>query len=926
MSRRKQYLKIAATATLALSLFACSENKTVDEYLAEAKQFQEQKDYNSAIISMKRANAENPQNAVLRFELGRLYLNQGDYLNAEKEIERAQQLGFSEEKLLHSLVETKFKLSKYDEVYTIAEAGQALSDESYIQVLTYAGLSSLYDGKREQAKNYIDSANQISSESAYGLIGKAYLSQTAEEAEAALRNIDILVKSAPEMADAYLLKAYLLQGSNQNLAAAETFETYSKLRPKEYQIQFFIAQNYLAANEPDKAEPVVNMLLKLSENHPLTNQMKAQIEFDRKNYQAAKSFGVKAYQQSDNFPSAIIIAGMSSYYLGDYEQAYKQLIKVKNKVSSEHLVNKILVELQLRLGYDNEAVESINQLVESGGADTSLLTAASHELLKSGNKAAAQELLQQSINLNSEDSNEIVNQGIMKLKLDDLGGGIEMLEKALILDPSSEKAEAGLAVGYLSNQQFNQALAIAKEWQSTEDKKIQGLLLEAEIANKQQALGKATQLLNEVLLIDSNNIPALYKLAFYAHTAKDVDTAFEYYQKVLIAKPDHIRAIINLTRLISSSRELKEQAINVYQIILNKDKNNNYAKLGLAYVYQAVDEHQKSIELYLNILESENPIDGVEVALGDTYAYLKEIDTAVLTYKKVLDKKPNNIAVGQRLLRIYEAGQQYDKALSVVEQLYNHQKNNDSLLLYKVYFQSKVKKIISKIDIQKLKQSKQVSQHWLLNKALGNIHVTNKSFDLAIPEYQAAYNKRSSSMNVIDLAKALVFAGEQSQSTTVLEKHLSTNPKHSAVKIMLANAYLNENKTVKAIDLYEQLLKERPNNVIVLNNLAYLKLKQNNNVEALLFAEKAAALVPESPAVLDTYGQVLAANRMFTESLTAFDKALLGAKGNVEISINKAKTLILNDQSKEAKRLLNGLKSDTLEERNEIKKILVTLH
>ena len=926
MTQVNKWLKVLVTSSMVMGSYACTDSKTVEEYQVDIAKFIEQNDHKSAIIALKNAVAIAPNNAELRFQLGNSYVNQGDYASAEKELEKAEHLGFDPIQNLPRLIETKFKLSKYDEVYSLTQAADALPDSAYVQALTYAGLSSLYQGEREQAKEYIDSANQISSESVYGQIGKAYLANTAEEAEKALEVLDSLLAYAPDIADTYLLKAYLLQGSKQYLASAKTFETYAKLRPKEVQVQFFIAQNYLSAKELDKAELVVNKLLKISEHHPLTNQMKAQIEFDRRNYQLAKDYGVKAYQQSDKFPTAIIIAGMSSYYLDDYEQAYKQLIKIKNKVPASHLVNKVLVELQLRLGYDDEAVESISLLAQTGDADTELLTAASNELLKSGNKVAAQELLQQSINLNSDNSNDVANQGIMKLKLNDLGTGIEMLEKALTLDPSSEKAEAGLALGYLSSQQFDQALAIAKKWQATDNKKIQGLLLEAEIANNQQDINKAQKLLNDVLVIDSNNIPALYKLAFYAHSANEVETAFDFYSKVLTAKSEHSRAIINFTRLVSANFELQSQAVSVYQKILNKNKNDNYAKLGLAYIYKVVNNHQKSVELYLEILASDKPLEGIEIALGDSYLQLQQIPLAVSAFQQILDEKPDNMMVGKRLLKIYEVSKQYNNAIALLDKLYSYHKNNDGLLLYKVYFQSKAKKRISTADIKKLQKSNQVSQHWLLNKAIGNQYYNNKSFTLAVPEYQAAYDKQSSSENAVDLAKALSLSGEPEVSITLLEKHLSENSNDVGVQVMLAGAYLNDKKEDQAVTLYEQALSINSDNLIALNNLAYLKLKQGKNTEALILAEKVVSLSPKSPAVLDTYGQALAANNMLDESITAYDKALISAKGNVEISINKAKALILNNQAKEAKLLLSELKSDNLAENKEIKKLLENLN
>ena len=70
---------------LLMGTLSCSDPVSVDEYLAQAKVFSAKKDHDSAIILLKNAVRLDIQNANVRFMLATSYLEQVDYLNADKE-------------------------------------------------------------------------------------------------------------------------------------------------------------------------------------------------------------------------------------------------------------------------------------------------------------------------------------------------------------------------------------------------------------------------------------------------------------------------------------------------------------------------------------------------------------------------------------------------------------------------------------------------------------------------------------------------------------------------------------------------------------------------------------------------------------------------------------------------------------------------
>ncbi len=921
--------KLTLAVCLALSISACSPKMTAEQYVAQAKEFSEKRDHSSAIIALKNAVRLNPKDAIVRNALGVAYLNQGDYLGAEKELEKAQTLGLNDVLLIANLVQTKFKLSKFDNVYQIADQSGSYPDAEQVIILTYAGIASIHQGKSEQAKTYIEQAVSLSDDSVYGGIGRAYLSHSDNNYKNGLATVDELLASSPDFAEAVLLKGYLLQASEAFDEAAKTFEQYAKLRPKDIQALFFIAKNYVLAQNFDVAEPHVNLLLKISEFHPLANQLKAEIEYSRENFSKAKEHAVTSFQQNEDFNLSKIIAGMSAYKLGDYEQSYQYLISVKDILPPEHIVRKLIIDLQLKLGYDTEAVTELQSLAELDAVDPSMLTMASNQMLTSGNIEAAQELLQSSIDLNTSNPRELAKQGVTQLRLNQADKGIAILEQALKLDPELAFAEQGLAIGYIGNKQYAKALVIAKKWQQEDDKKVQGYLLESLILDKQKMITEAQEILNKILTLDSNNVAALYKLGAYAHQDKNIDLAFRYYTQVLQQQPQHMRAMINYTRLISSTliqdKSFSDKAVSFYQAELAAKPENNHIKIGLAYMYKLNENYESAIKLLQTIASSSKPIEGIDIALGDTYKAQGNWQEAINSYQKFVDANAKDLRATQKLLTMFEQRGQVDKALTQLNKAITYNQDNDGLLLLKLYYQSILKIEPNQADLVKIKASKVTANHSLLDKTLANFASNYKNFDASAKHYASAYEKNTSNSNAVGWSKSVALKGDKKKAVNILEGHidsLSEDKEAVGVKVVLAEEYINISNTSKAIEMYENILATNPQNVIALNNLSFLLLQEGKDKKSLDYALRAVAIKGNNAAVIDTYAKALVANKQLDLAMKQYDKSISIDNSVIEVHINKAEALILNQQGDEAKLLLKSLKTDNEQEQVRIKQLL----
>lgn len=913
--------KLFVSLMFLLAIPACTEVKTVEDSIVEAKVSITNGHANEAIILLKNAVRMEPKNADVRFLLGEVYLNIGDYKSAEKEFEKSIELASVKAFLYSNLLEAKVKQFNSDEVEYLVDAAKGTSAEEYNKVLTYAGISYLHEGDIEKAKDYINQANEVGSHFVYSTIGKAYLANTPEQIESSIRLINAIVQESPSFADAWLAKGFLLQGQRKALDAAESFEEYSQLRPKDVPVLFFIAQNYLTAGQSEKASSIINRLIGPFENNAYVNQMKGQLEFDNKNYALAQEYSEKAYQLNSQLLSASIVAGLSSYHLKELEQAYKYLIRVQNYVPSTHLVNKVLAELQLRLGYIDEATITLDELIKNGAINEEFIVSASQELVKQGKISAAQDLLQTSIDLSPQNASVMREKGLIKLKMNDIASGIDILEKSLALDPNAHETEEGLASAYLSNDQLDKAMVLAKRWQESDDKKVMGLILESTVLEKSSKSKQAKALLNEALTLDANSIPALYKLAIYEHKEGNIEQAFKYFTRVLEVSPEQPLAIQSLISLAYKNVALSQklELFLITQIKVHPESQG--LKLAHSYLYASQSKFELAINILEEIKKSKSNTINVDMLEGDYYTQLHNWSSAISSYKAAALFAPTDHRATSKLIRVYEYSGDLKSALSVVDTEIIKMPNHYGLLLMQANYQSRLGIMPKQALISRLKTNETTKNHAVMFNTLGNIAVIQKNEVLAIEYFEQAYEKSPTSSNVFSLAQAYGRSKQFGLVTELLNQHLKTGSDYR-LEAVLANAYLANKNYSEAEFHYLGLLEQKPKDLMTLNNLAVIQIELGKAESAHEYAKQALAQAPKNSAVIDTYGMALYANKQYSEALTYFEKALAIHPKNVDYAINKSRTLIALTEYKLAESVLLPLKASTPEQQKIIDTLL----
>jgi predicted Zn-dependent protease len=137
----------------------------------------------------------------------------------------------------------------------------------------------------------------------------------------------------------------------------------------------------------------------------------------------------------------------------------------------------------------------------------------------------------------------------------------------------------------------------------------------------------------------------------------------------------------------------------------------------------------------------------------------------------------------------------------------------------------------------------------------------------------------------------------------LLKNLLAEGPKDPNVKSYAAMLEIGRKRWAQAIPLYKEVIALQPNNALALNNLAWA-LYETKDPEAMAIAEKAYALAPKSPEVLDTFGTILLAKGDAARATDILKMAVSGAPKVMGYRVRLAEALIARGDKTSAKKEL----------------------
>lgn len=917
-----KFLKLLVVVGLLSGMFACSEGDTTDIHINKAKIYIAENKIDESVIELKNAIKKSPKNAEARFLLGRLYLSQGGGFEATKELEKAYELGYIKSKVIPLLARAYLLVNSDDDIIALFEQALELPDEVKSQYLAYNTLANIRLQENATAKNSEQLANQLKNNTSYSYLASAYMLISENKLELAKAKIIKSLNLFPENLDSIMLLGQTNTALGLHSEATKNYLKFAELQPKSNVVVLLLADSSLKEKDYITSEKYADIILSKLPNQPIALYIKAIISMENQDYEKASDYANKAESFGLNSPQLKLVAGVSAYYLSNFEQSYHHLTPIISYLSAEHPAKKMYVISQLQLGLISDINQTLGDFNVENQSDAKFLSTLSLQLAEIGALSDAKQIAEKVINNQPASAAENLQTGVLKLLLND-PSGITNLEHAISLEADSVPAELLLVSAAAQVGDYEKALKIAEELQRKQPNNFAVFNVIANVYLKNGDLALAKTNLEKSLSLRAKNQFAyiqLVNIAFkednHLESHRLLDTGLGYF-------PDNV---LMLKQLYVVSRENEQERLLVskrIKTLFHTQKNN----LKLALLYAEILLDQKKYKESLNVLNTFQESIHSPKSLWQLKVFalskVSESDIGVITF---LEKwvRTNPYAVEPVLLLVdkYLRDNKRAEALRVLEKsLGTGNKNNSALKI------ARMQLLLDGGELEKAKSfypdfSSHNMNEKLVKGVQGRIYFLEKNYNQALPLLNVFFKSFPSRQNALSLAITQKNTKHQKDAIQTLLTYLDENPLDTRVQSILAELYL-EKQPEKAMSVYEKMLVNDENNVVILNNLAWLNLDNDNVDLALKYSAMAIKLAPKNPNVVDTRGMALlkAGDKVIAMKVLKIAYELTQGK-NVDIAINFSQSLIANEKFSEAIDILKQLKMIDL---NEVQKQKIKL-
>ena len=319
--------KTLIASALALALLTACGGKEATEHYSDALNHIDKQEFNAAVIELKSAIQQAPDNIEFRFTLGKLYLQLGEVLSAEKELQLAAQGGKSPVDVAIPLTRATYLANQYADVLALYPESSNLAPETNDYVSLYKAMAELELGSADNALALF-STLEDSTVPGVATFAKANLEIPKGNYQQALDLLNNDSGDYPHQQEALYLKANLLMILAQDEDAYSALQQYLKLQPRQFKARLQAAQMAVKLEKFNDAKNHINLILAVMPDQPFTNYLAAVTAMNDENYTLAKEHVDKALNKGYKTTQARILAAIASMRLGLESQALHHLSAV----------------------------------------------------------------------------------------------------------------------------------------------------------------------------------------------------------------------------------------------------------------------------------------------------------------------------------------------------------------------------------------------------------------------------------------------------------------------------------------------------------------------------------------------------------------------------------------------------------------------
>lgn len=871
---------LLAAMPLMVSLSGCGRWKDDATLLAEARTYQSQGEPRSAIIQLKNVLQHDPANGAARILLGQIYLEVGDAVSAEKELERAVQLKMPPADVLPALGAAMVRQGHY------AQALERLPDDpGQARTQAVRGDALLGLQRLDAARTVFEQLLVRQPASPGALVGLARIAQREQHPDAALSLAERAIAAAPNEPAAYRLRGELLQAQGKFDVALASLRQAAKLRPQLVQARADIVALYLRSGQLALARTELASVRKMAPGSPELAYQQALLDFRQRQYASAQEqLQLVLRAAPDHLPS-ILLMGAVELARGELPQSEQHLRRFLAAYPGQPYATRLLASIAVRNGNADDALRLLTPLLggQQDGPETLALAGEAYMQLRQYAKASA--MFAQASALAPAAAPLHAALGQSRMAMGETEAALAELERAARMDRDNPRPGLLLVLAQLHSGKPELAMRTiaGMEQHQGDNVLIDNLRGGVLLAKKDMTAARAS--FQHALTHDPHSQAALDNLTQLDLYEHHPEQARQRLESALAGDTRNAGLLTALGRLALVQGQLKV-AKGWFERAARASPDAPQPAIVLARFHLQYGDAQQALLIARKLQASFPEQPDVLGLLAEAQGAAGNGEAALDSWSKLDNLRPGNAAVQLRIANTELALKRTAPAMRRLEQAIALQPDYPEAQAMLARLQMRERSYGAALaNIRALRQ--QHPDHALSYQLEGDLLMQQRQAAGALRAYQRGYELQPGGPLVIAIHDAQRMAGHGAAAQAGMARWLGSHPDDQAVRMRYAEGLLADKDYAAALAQFDEAVRQDPGNIIALNDLAWV-CQQRHDPRAASFAERAYRLAPHNAAVLDTLGWILNEQGQTARALSLLQQASAAAPASLEVRYHYA--------------------------------------
>lgn len=843
----------------------------------------------TASIELKNQLQVKPEQAQLRFLLGRALLELGEVPAAEIELRRAMSLGLSEATVGPQLARALLAQQRYKQL-TEDFANTSYADAgATAEMNTLVATAFRQQGNLTEAEQAVASALTHKPDHVPAQLMQASLKAARGHEPQALAMVSAVIRKEPENLQAWVLQGQLLFAQGDNPGAVDSFNRALRIRADSVSAHAALIALHLAGADTTSAQRQWLAMQKALPNNPRTRLYEAKLALLRGDAKLARDITTELLRGGGGNVELLLLAGAAELTMKSPARAEALLSRAVGIAPQAEVPRLMLAQVLLHSGQYHAATETLNPLMQRDPPPALAIPLLAQAKLMQGDAKTADQLFKRAA-ARQTGSNEITLAAARaRVRLDPGEAGFEELRTLSRIDKGGD-ADLALISAHLARGQATLALAAIDELARKEPEMVQVDELRGQVLLQQKKLEAAQKEFERALQRNPQHYPAIAGLAGIELAQGKHAAAVARFEALRTQQPAHLQATLALAELQPETIEGVAAATKLLKEAIAAHPDLSAPRLALIELQLHSQDYKQAVATAQAAVVALPGEPALHDALGQALSANGEVQQAINTFGQLAGMTPSSAVPHLRVAELQMKKQDFAAARLAVRKALNADPGAVAGLRLGAALAVRDKQLPQALSMAKEAQKRHPDN--AAGFAMeGEVRVIMGDKPAAELALRQAVSKRDAAQAARQLHQLLLSDSRQAEADRFASSWLTRHPGDIPFLHHLAERALARENWSDAEQHYRRISEQRPLDAQALNNTAWLLVKQSKP-GASDFAKRALKASPDNPAILNTLAQSYAHEGQLSKAIEVQLRAVSMAPEMGSLRLEMAKLYI----------------------------------